>query len=235
MYFELARAFAPTRGLCVRPFSDPRSTPRAGGSWVWLARGLLPKQRAPLRSGGRVGTSLATRTRAFVWALRASGSASRGQGRAYPRAWRESATEGRRGATTRVLVCGATSVARGRRHEGRLLRRHHTRDTPLPRGVVWGLRLWSTSGAVLQRAAPKPKPPKQEPTVQASTKTPKTLGLRYSAQRGYWVGETPANAVPSSATQRDSVLLGGAVQEWEQDGWCVCRTPHNSATWAYRA
>ena len=69
---------------------------------------------------------------------------------------------------------------------------------------------------------------------QASTKIPKSLGLRYSAQRGYWVGETSSDVVPVSATQRDSAILGGAVQEWDQDGWRVCRTPHNNATWAFR-
>ena len=70
--------------------------------------------------------------------------------------------------------------------------------------------------------------------MQASTKTPKALGLRYSAQRGYWVGECPSSVVPPSATERSSSLYG-TVQEWEQNGWRVVRVPCTNATWAFRA
>ena len=71
--------------------------------------------------------------------------------------------------------------------------------------------------------------------MRASTKTPKALGLHYSAQRGYWVGSCPPSVVPPFATERESLVLGGVVQEWEQDGWCVVRVPYDNATWAYRA
>lgn len=69
----------------------------------------------------------------------------------------------------------------------------------------------------------------------ATTKTPKALGLAYSSRRGYWVGSTPETVVPATATQRHSELYDGVVQEWLQDGWHACRLPATNATWAFRA